>query len=178
MPDSIRASSRWRTPEPGRSPILRARPSARLAGLDLLSVPYRGGSAIAPDLLGGRVHAAFDNIPGWIEHIRAGRAKALAVTTAARSEALPEVPALGTILPGYEAFTVAGIGAPRGTPAEIVGMLNTAINAGFVDPAVQARLAALGATPLPGSPGEFAALIARETERWALVIRRLGIRLE
>ena len=150
----------------------------RQAGLDLVAVPYRGGAAIAPDLLGGRVQAAFDNMPGWIEHIRAGRVRALAVTTAAPSAAMPEVPALAATLQGYEAFTLAGIGAPRGTPAEIVGLLNAAINAGFADPAMQARLAALGATPLPGSAADFAALIARETARWTSVIRTLSLRVE
>lgn len=148
------------------------------AGLDLVAVPYRGGAAIAPDLLGGRVQAAFDNLPGWIEPIRAGRARALAVTTATRATALPEVPPMADSLPGYAAFALAGIGAPRGTPMEVVAALNAAINAGLTDPAMQARLAALGATPLPGTPEAFAALIARETARWSTVIRTLGLRME
>ena len=129
------------------------------------------------DLLGGHIHAAIDNIPASIEHIRAGRLRALAVTTASRSDALPGVPAVGEFIPGYEAFTVAGIGAPRGTPADRIQKLNAEINAGLADPKLRARLAELGATTHAGSPADFAKLIARETERWSKVIRSSGVKI-
>lgn len=148
------------------------------AGLDLLHVPYRGAGPMAPDLLGGRVQASFDNIPGWIEHIRAGRVRALAVTTATRAAALPDVPALAEVIPGYAAFAMAGLAAPAGTPDAVVAVLNGAVNAGLADPGLQTRLTALGAVPMPGSPADFRAVIARETAKWAAVIRVLGLRVE
>jgi tripartite-type tricarboxylate transporter receptor subunit TctC len=147
-------------------------------GIDFVTVPFRGSAQMLTELLGGRVHAAFDNLPASIEHIRSGTLHALAVTSATRSKALPSVPAMGESIPGYEAITVAGIGAPRGTPAEIVEKLNTEINAGLADPKLSGRLDELGSTILGGSPTDFAQLIARETERWGKVIRTSGIKLK
>jgi tripartite-type tricarboxylate transporter receptor subunit TctC len=147
------------------------------SGVDFVSVPYRGSAPMIADLLSGRLHAAFDNIPGSIAHIRSGGVRALAVTTAVRSEALPDVPTAGETLAGYEAFTVAGIGAPKGTPADRIQKLNAQINAGLADPKLKARLADLGATVLAGSPADFAKLIARETEKWAKVIKASGIKI-
>lgn len=151
----------------------------RLAtGIDFVTVPYRGSVPMFTDMLGGRVHAAFENIPTSIQHLKAGSLRALAVTTSEPSDALPGVPTLAGYIPGFEVFAVAGIGAPRGTPSDIVEKLNSEINAGLADPGVRARLVGLGATVRAGSPAEFAALIARETERWNKVIRSSGFRIK
>jgi tripartite-type tricarboxylate transporter receptor subunit TctC len=147
------------------------------AGIDFVNVPYRGGAPMQADLLGGHIQAAFDNIPGAIGHIRSGSLRALAVTTARRSEALPNVPAVGEFVSDYEMFTVAGIGAPAGTPADRIEKLNAEINAGLNDPKLRARLTDLGATVLAGSPADFARLIARVTEKWGKVIKASGIRM-
>ena len=120
----------------------------------------------------------FDNLPSSIEHIRAGKLRALAVTTAARSEALPNIPAVGEFVPGYEASAFFGISAPRGTPSEIVERLNREINAILSDPAATARLADLGGTVLPGPAAEFGKLVADETEKWARVVKFAGIKAE
>ena len=146
-------------------------------GIDFVSVPYRGSAPMLTDLLGGRVHAAFDTIPASIEHIRSGSLRALAVTTAARLEALPNVPTVGEFIPGFEVYGVAGIGAPKGTPADIVAKLNKEINAALADPKLKSRLADLGAMTMPGSPADFAKLIARETDKWAKVIKSSGVKL-
>jgi tripartite-type tricarboxylate transporter receptor subunit TctC len=146
-------------------------------GIDFVAVPYRGSQPMLVDLLEGRIHAAFDNIPTSIEHIRSGGLRALAVTTAARSEVLPNLPSVAEFIPGYEAFSVAGIGAPKGTPADRIERLNREINAGLADPKLKARLAEQGAVILAGSPADFASLIARETERWGKVIKQLGVRM-
>jgi tripartite-type tricarboxylate transporter receptor subunit TctC len=146
------------------------------AGIDFLTVPYRGAAPMMTDLLGGRIDAAIDNIAGGIEHIRAGRLRALAVTTATRSEALPDAPALAEVVPGYEAYAIAGFAAPAGTPADVIDKLNAEINAGLADAAVKERLLALGVTLLPGTTADFARRIALETEKWSRVIKRLGIR--
>ena len=148
------------------------------AGVDMLHVPYRGSAPMLTDLLGGQVQVAFDNLPASIEHIRAGKLRALAVTTATRSEALPDIPSLGEFLPGYDANAFIGLAAPRSTPAEIVIKLNREINAGLLDPNVKARLAELGSAPLVLSPAEFSRLVQDETEKWAKVIRAAKITAE
>jgi tripartite-type tricarboxylate transporter receptor subunit TctC len=149
-----------------------------VAGVDILHVPYRGSAAMLTDLLSGQVQAAFDNLPASIEHIRTGRLRALAVTTAARSEGLPHIPSLSEFLPGLEANAFLGIGAPKNTPAEIVLKLNQEINAGLSDPNMRARFAELGSAPLVLSPAEFGKLVQDETEKWAKVIRAAKIRAE
>jgi tripartite-type tricarboxylate transporter receptor subunit TctC len=148
------------------------------AGVKMLHVPYRGSAPMVIDLLGGQVQAAFDNLPASIEHIRAGKLRALAVTTADRSEALPHVPSLREFLPGYEASAFLGVGAPKDTPAEIVVMLNKEINAGLADPTIRARLAELGSSPLMLSPTELSNFVVSETEKWAKVIRQANIKAE
>lgn len=148
------------------------------AGVDVLHVPYRGSAPMLNDLLGGQVQAAFDNLPASIAHIRTGQLRALAVTTAARSEALPHIPSLGEFVPGYEASAYLGVGAPKSTPAEIVIKLNKEINAGLADSKIKARLAELGGAPLVLSPAEFGIFIVRETEKWAKVIREANIKPE
>lgn len=146
------------------------------AGIDFLTVPYRGAAPMLTDLIGGRIDATIDNIAGSIEHIRAGRLHALAVTTATRSETLPATPTFAEAVPGYEAYAIAGFAAPAGTPVDVIHKLNAEINAALADAVVKERLSALGVTLLPGAPADFAKRIAIETEKWARVIKRLGIR--
>jgi len=138
----------------------------------MVHVPYRGAAPALTDLLGGQVQVYFGPMPSSIEYIKTGRLRALAVTTATRSETLPDLPTVGEFVPGYEASTWFGVGAPKATPAEIVEKLNKEINAGLADPKIKARLADLGGTVLAGSPADFGKLIANETEKWAKVIGR------
>ena len=147
-----------------------------MAGIEIQHVPYRG--SFLPDLLGGQVQLVFGPISQLLEYIRAGKLRALAVTTANRQAVLPDVPAVQEFLPGYEASAWYGIGAPAGTPGEIVGTLNREINAALTDPVVKARLAALGIVPMPATPSEFGTLIAAETEKWTKVIRAANITLD
>ena len=145
-----------------------------MTGVNLVHVPYRGGGPALTDLLGGQVQTMFVAISASIEYVRAGNLRPLAVTTASRSDALPDIPTVGDFIPGYEASTWCGIGAPKGTPAEVIDKLNKEINAGLVDPKMQARLANMGSTALPGSPADFGKLIAEETEKWAKVVKLSG----
>ena len=149
-----------------------------MAGVNLTHVPYRGGAPAIADLLGGQVQVMFASPSISLEHVRAGKLRALAVTTATRSAVLPDVPTVGDFLSGFEASVWLGIGAPKNTPAEIIDKLNKEINAGLADPKIKARFAALGSTILPGSPGDFGKLIAEETEKWAKVIRAANIKAE
>jgi tripartite-type tricarboxylate transporter receptor subunit TctC len=147
-----------------------------MAGVNLVHVPYRGITPALNDLLGGQVQVAFASMPSSIEYIRAGKLRALAVTTATRSEVLPDVPPIGEFVPGYEASAWYGLGAPKAPPAEIVDKLNKEISAALADPKMKARLADLGGTPLLGSPADFGKLIAEETEKWGKVIRAANIK--
>ena len=147
-----------------------------LAGVNMVHVPYRGAAPMLTDLLRGELHVAFDPMLSSIEHVKAGRLRALAVTTATRSEALPDIPAVGEIVPGYESSGWVGIGVPSKTPIDIIEKLNGEINAGLADPKIKARLADLGGTPLAGSPIDFGKLIAEQTDRWAKVIRAANIK--
>jgi tripartite-type tricarboxylate transporter receptor subunit TctC len=149
-----------------------------MAHLDMVHVPYRGSSAAYPDLMTGKVHVLFDNLPGSIEFVRTGQLRALGVTTAKRSDVLPDVPAIGEILPGYEASVWYGIAAPKGTPAEAIEVLNKAFTAALADPKMQARIADLGGTPMPMSPAEFGKLVADETEKWGAVVKSAGLSVE
>jgi tripartite-type tricarboxylate transporter receptor subunit TctC len=149
-----------------------------MAGVDLVHVPYRGSAQSLGDLLGGQVQVSFDPLAASIEYIRSGKLRGLAVTTAARSEALPDLPTVGDFVPGYEASGWNGLCAPRNTPAEIVDKLNKEVNAGLADAKVKARLANLGVTTLAGSSADFARLIAEETEKWSKVVRATNIKLE
>jgi tripartite-type tricarboxylate transporter receptor subunit TctC len=149
-----------------------------MTGVNMAHVPYRGGAPALTDLLAGQVQVYFSPTPAAIEYIRAGKLRALAVTTAARSEALPEIPTVGEFVPGYEASSWQGIGAPKNTSAEIVEKLNKEVNAGLTDPKMKARFAELGNAVLPGSPADFGKLIAEETEKWGKVIRAANIKPE
>ena len=148
-----------------------------MAGVNMLHVPYRGVAPALTDLLSGQVQVVFASPLSTIQYIGAGKLRALAVTTATRLQALPEIPTVGDFVPGYEASAFFGLGAPKNTPAEIVDRLNKEINAGLADPKINARLAELGGgTVLPGSPADFGKLIADETEKWAKVVRSAGIK--
>jgi tripartite-type tricarboxylate transporter receptor subunit TctC len=149
-----------------------------LAGVNLLHVPYRGAGPALTDLVGGQVEVSFPPLSGALEYIRAGKLRALAVTGSNRSEALADVPTVGDFVPGYEASNRYGIGAPRSTPAAVLGKLNTEINAVLSDPTIKARLADFGETPLGGSSAEFAKVIAEETEKWGRVVKFSGARAD
>jgi tripartite-type tricarboxylate transporter receptor subunit TctC len=149
-----------------------------LTGLDLLDVPYRGGAPALTDLLAGHVHVMFDNRPTSLEYIRAGKLRPLAVSTATRSDTLPDLPTVSEFVPGYEVSSWFGIGAPRNTPTQVVDKLNAEINAGLATPKLKAHLADLGETPLMGSPTAFGKLIVEETEKWGKVIRAAKIKPE
>ena len=147
-----------------------------MTGVNMVHVPYRG--SFLPDLLGGQVQVVFSPIPTSIEYIRAGKLRALAVTTATRQEALPDIPTVAEFVPGYEASGWIGIGAPKNMPAEIIDRLNEEINAALADPKIKVRLADLGAVPMPMTPADFSKLIAEDTEKWAKVIRAANIKPE
>jgi tripartite-type tricarboxylate transporter receptor subunit TctC len=149
-----------------------------MTGVDMVHVAYKGSAPSLTDLLGGQVQVSFATMPASIEFIRTGRLRALAVTTATRSPALPEVPTVGEFVPGYEVSTWYGICARRGTPAEVVDKINREINAGLADPTMKARLANLGGITIAGSPDDFGKLIAAETEKWGKVIRAANIKPE
>jgi tripartite-type tricarboxylate transporter receptor subunit TctC len=149
-----------------------------MTGIDIVHVPYRGTAGVLTDLLAGRVQAAFSPITASIPYLRDGKLRALAVTSAQRLDMLPGVPTVGEFLPGYEAYAANGIGAPKGTPAEIIAILNRTINAGLTDATIKARLADLGSFPAPMSPDEYGRYIAAETEKWAKVIKFANIKAE
>ena len=147
-----------------------------MTGTAMVHVPYRGSTPALTDLVGGQVQVMFDTLPSSIELIKAGKLRALAVTTATRSEALPGTPSLAEFVPGYEASALSGIAAPRNTPVDIIDKLNQAISAALADPKNKARLAEQGGTVLSGSPADFGKLIAEETEKWGKVVKFAGIK--
>jgi len=147
-----------------------------MAGVDMVPVPYRGAPPAVTDLIGGRVQVVFDTFAASIEFVRAGKLRALAVTTATRSPALPDVPSLNDFLPGYDASTWLGIGAPKNTPPDIVEKLNKEINAVLADPSMEARIANFGYTAFASSSAEFGKFIAEDIEKWAKVVKFAGIR--
>jgi len=149
-----------------------------MAGIDMIHVPYRGGAQVMTDLIAGQVQVSFIGLVVAIEHIRSGKLRALAVTTATRADVLPEIPTVGDFVPGYEASSFWGIGAPRNTPAEIIDKLNKEINAGLSHPKLRTRLLDGGGTILAGSPADFGKFVTGETEKWAKVIKFAGIRAD
>jgi tripartite-type tricarboxylate transporter receptor subunit TctC len=149
-----------------------------MSGVNMVHVPYRGAAPALTDLLAGQVQVLFDAVPSSIEYIRAGKLRPLAVTTAMRSEVLPDIPTVGDFLPGFEASTWFGVGAPKNIPTDIAEKLNREINSALADPTMKGRIADLGGTTLPGSPAEFGKLIADDTEKWAKVIKFAGIKPE
>ena len=149
-----------------------------MTGVNLVHVPYRGGAPATTDLVGGHLQVIFCPVSEAIEHIKSGKLRALAVTTAKRLDALPDVPPVGDFVPGYEASGFAGIGAPRNTPADIIDRLNKELNAGLADARIRARITELGGTPLGGSPAEFGMILSEATEKWGRVIKFAGIKVE
>jgi tripartite-type tricarboxylate transporter receptor subunit TctC len=147
-----------------------------MAGVDMVHVPYKG--SYVPDLLSGQVQVVFSPIPTTVAQIRAGQLRALGVTTAKRSTALPDVPSIGEFVPGYDATGYFGVGAPKNTPADIIDKLNKTITAGVTDPAVKAKLVNLGVEPMPMTPAEFGKLIAEETEKWAKVVKTAHMKVD
>ena len=161
----------------GTSPHLSGELFNMMTGIDMIHIPYPRVSAQS-DLLAGQIQVLFSPIPSAIGYIRAGNPRALAVTTTTRSASLPDIPTVGDFVPGYEASTWVGIGAPKNTPAEIINTLNREINAAFADSSFRARLADMGGMSLPGSSTDFAKLIAEETEKWGKVVRALHIKVD
>jgi tripartite-type tricarboxylate transporter receptor subunit TctC len=149
-----------------------------MTGVNMVHVPYRGTAPVITDLLGGQVQVSFVSMPGSIGHIRAGRLRPLAVTSATRSIELPDIPTVAEFVLGYEASLFYGVGAPKNTPVEIIEKLNKEINAGLADPNMKARLVDLGGTVLTGSPADFAKLIAEETKKWGKVIKFAGVKAD
>ena len=149
-----------------------------LTGVNLVHVPYRGAAPALTDLLANHVQVMFDNLPSSIAHIQAGRLRALAVTTAKRAAALPNVPTVAETVPGYEASAFFGMAVPKGTPRPIIDKLNRTVNQALADPALQARLAELGGTNIPGSPEDFGKIIVDETNKWAKVVKATGATAE
>jgi len=146
-----------------------------MTGIKMTHVPYKGSAPMLTDLLGGQVQITFDNLPSSIQHIKAGKLRALAVTTAKRSDELPDVPTVAETVPGYEASAFFGFGVPHGTPKEIVDRLNAEINLALKDPAIIAKLKDLGGTPIPGSPADFGKLVADETAKWEKVVHAANL---
>jgi tripartite-type tricarboxylate transporter receptor subunit TctC len=149
-----------------------------MTGVNMEHVPYRGAGPALADLIGGQVQVMFDNVPSSIEHIRAGKLRPLAATTMMRTEALPDVPTVGDFVPGYEASTWNGIGAPKNTPTEIVEKLNKEINAVLTEAKNKSRLTAMGSITLAGSPADFGKFLAEETEKWGKVVKFSGAKAE
>ena len=162
----------------GSAPHMAGELFKMMTGVDMVHVPYRGQGPAMTDLLGGQVQILFAAAPGTADYIKTGKLRALAVTTAARMQDLPDIPTVGDFVSGYEASQWYGFAAPKNTPAEIVDKLNKEINVAIADPGMRARLAAIGGTPLPGSPADFGRLIAEETEKWGKVVRAAGIKPE
>ncbi|HVY56529.1 MAG TPA: tripartite tricarboxylate transporter substrate binding protein [Xanthobacteraceae bacterium] len=149
-----------------------------MTGVKLTHVPYRGSGPALTDMLAGTVQVMFDNMPSSIGHIRSGALRPLAVTTSAPSDALPGIPPIAATVPGYEASAWFGIGVPKGTPREVVAILNKAVHDAMADPKIKARLAELGGTPITGTPEEFGALMKAETEKWAKVVKFAGTTID
>jgi tripartite-type tricarboxylate transporter receptor subunit TctC len=147
-----------------------------MAGVDMRHVPYRGTPQALTDLLGAQVQVNFSAVPACIEFIRAGKLRALALTSATRSDVLPGVPTVGEFVPGYEASTWNGFAAPKSTPVEIIDKLNKEINAGLADPMIKARIADLGGVQMSMTPSEFGKFVVEETEKWAKVVKFAGIK--
>jgi tripartite-type tricarboxylate transporter receptor subunit TctC len=145
-----------------------------MAGVDMVHVPYRGAAPALTDLLAGQVQIMFDNMTSSVEHVRTGKLRGLAVTTAARSEALPDLPIVGDFVPGYEASGIYGIGMPKDTPPDIIGKRNREINAAIADPRIKTRLADLGGIVVTGTPADFGKILAEEVEKWSKVVKFSG----
>ncbi len=166
------------SPGAGTSPHMSGELFKMMTGIQMQHVPYRGAGPAYPDLMTGKTQVFFDNLPGSVEFVKTGKLRALAVTSAKRSFVFPDVPTIGETIPGYDVSLYYGVSAPRGTPADIIATLNTAINAALADPKMQKRIAEFGGTPLALKPEEFGKLVADETEKWAKVVHTVGLAIE
>ena len=166
------------SPGAGTSPHMSGELFKMLTGIEMQHIPYRGAGPAYPDLVSGKVDVMFDNLPGSVGFVKSGKLRALGVTTAQRNAVFPDVPAIGEVVPGYEASIFYGVSAPRGTPPEIVAILNKALNAALADPKMQARIAEFGGTPMPMTAAEFGKLVADETAKWEKVVRTVGLSIE
>ncbi|MFL4969481.1 MAG: Bug family tripartite tricarboxylate transporter substrate binding protein [Xanthobacteraceae bacterium] len=167
----------WATSGNGTSVHLSGELFKSMTGIDMTHVPYRGSAPALTDLIAGTVHVMFDNMPSSLPHIQGGKLRALGVTTAQRSQALPDVPTVAETVPGYEASAWFGMGAPKGTPADVIDKLNKEINAALQDERVKARLAELGGILIAGTPADFGKVVAEETDKWAKVIKSANVPL-
>jgi tripartite-type tricarboxylate transporter receptor subunit TctC len=149
-----------------------------MVGISLVHAPYRGNGPALTDLLGGQVELMFPTSPSVVEYVKSGRLRGLAVTTASRSETLPDLPTVGEFVPGYEVSGLYGIGAPKGTPAEFIATINKESNAALANPKMKARFVDLGGIVIPGSPADFGKVIVEDTEKWAKVIEAANIKIE
>src|SRR5262245_45992372 len=149
-----------------------------MTGIDMTHVPYRGSAPALTDMLSGTAHVMFDNMPSSLPHIQAGKLRALGVTTAKRSDALPDVPTVADTVAGYEASAWFGMGVPKGTPPDVIDKLNKAINAALADPKIKERLADLGGILIPGTSADFSKVILDETDKWAKVIKTANVPLQ
>jgi tripartite-type tricarboxylate transporter receptor subunit TctC len=162
----------------GTSPHLSGELFKLMTGIEMQHVPYRGTGPSIPDLMTGKVQVLFDNLPGSVEFVKTGKLKALGVTSAQRSFVFPDLPSIGETVPGYDVSLYYGVSAPRGTPSEVIAILNKTINAALADPKMQKRIAEFGGTPLPMTAQQFGKMIADETERWAKVVAKIGLSIE
>jgi len=166
------------SPGAATSPHMSGELFKMVAGIDMQHVPYRGAGPAYPDLMTGKVDVMFDNLPGSVEFVKSGKLRALAVTSATRSFVFPDLPTIGETVPGFDVSLYYGISAPKETPADVVAILNKAVNAALSDPKTKTRIAEFGGTPLPLSPAEFGKLVASETEKWAKVVQTVGLSIE
>jgi tripartite-type tricarboxylate transporter receptor subunit TctC len=166
------------SPGAGTSPHMSGELFKMMTGIEMQHVPYRGAGPAYPDLMTGKTQVFFDNLPGSVEFVKTGKLRALAVTSAKRSFVFPDVPTIGETIPGYDVSLYYGVSAPRGTPADVIAILNTAINAALADPKMQKRIAEFGGTPLVLTPDGFGKLVADETEKWAKVVHTVGLAIE
>jgi tripartite-type tricarboxylate transporter receptor subunit TctC len=166
------------SPGAGTSPHMSGELFKMMTGIEMQHIPYRGAGPAYPDLMTGKVDVFFDNLPGSVEFVKTGKLRALGVTQAKRSFVFPDLPSIGESVPGYDVSLYYGVSAPRGTPPEIIAVLNTAINTALNDPRMQARIAEFGGTPLVLTPEQFGKLVADETEKWAKVVATVGLAIE
>ena len=166
------------SPGAGTSPHLSGELFKMLTGIEMQHIPYRGAGPAYPDLMTGKVDVFFDNLPGSVELVKSGKLRALGVTAAQRSFVFPDLPSIGETIPGYDVSLYYGVSAPKGTPPDVIAVLNKAMNAALADPKMKVRIAEFGGTPLPGTPAEFGKLVADETVKWEKVVKTIGLSIE
>ena len=166
------------SPGAGTSPHMSGELFKMMTGIEMQHVPYRGAGPAYPDLMTGKTQVFFDNLPGSVEFVKSGKLRALGVTSAQRSFVFPDLPSIGETIPGYDVSLYYGVSAPRGTPPDVIAILNKGINAALADPKMKARIAEFGGTPLSLTPAEFGKLVADETEKWAKVVNTVGLSID